>query len=529
MTCPTFESSATHRIAILLLAVLCIAVYSNTLDVPYVFDDARNIAQNKHIRVDHLDWSSLFDAAVNSPSSSRPVANVSFALNYYFGEYDVAGYHLTNIIVHLLNGILVYSLAFLTLAKLAKATENDDRKRRRLLAFSALFAAALFITHPIQTQSVTYIVQRMTSLAVTFYLLSLLLYVVGRLSPRDWRRWALWGGSAFAWLLALGSKQIASTLPFIVFLYEWYFFQGLDKAWVRRNLKTLLLLLLVLAGLSWVYLGGEPVSDVLGLYAHRDFTLWQRLLTQFRVVALYISLLVFPHPSRLNLVHDITPSVSLVEPISTLYCLIALLGMMWFAVRIARSHRLISFCLLWFVINLAIESSVVGLEMMFEHRLYLPMVGFAFMMSYLLVYRLAQYRATAVSLVVLIILALGIGAHSRNSVWVDEVTLWSDAVSKSPRSLRAHNNLATALTRRGRVEEAIVHYSRALDLESDYATGHYNLGVALVRRNRCEDATHHFSEALRIDRSYPDAAHNLELCLRRLSQERTVINTEHSP
>ena len=100
MTCPTSESSATHRIAILLLAVLCIAVYSNTLDVPYVFDDARNIAQNKHIRVDHLDWSSLFDAAVNSPSSSRPVANVSFALNYYFGEYDVAGYHLTNIIVH---------------------------------------------------------------------------------------------------------------------------------------------------------------------------------------------------------------------------------------------------------------------------------------------------------------------------------------------------------------------------------------------------------------------------------------------
>lgn len=312
-------------------------------------------------------------------------------------------------------------------------------------------------------------------------------------------------------------------------LYEWYFFQDLDKGWLRRNLKALLLLLLVLTGLSWVYLGTEPVSDILGLYAHRDFNMWERVLTQFRVVFVYVSLLIFPHPSRLNLVHDVTPSNSLLEPIPTLYCLVALLGIVWFAVRMAKTHRLISFCLFWFVINLAIESSVIGLEMMFEHRLYLPTVGFALMVSYLLVQPSAKHPVTAVSIVVALTLALGLGAHVRNSVWADDVTLWSDTVSKSPRSPRAHNNLAAALARQGRLDEAIAHYSRALNLESDYATGHYNLGVALVRLNRCEEARHHFSAALQIDRNYPDAAHNLTLCLRRLRQESTLPTIDSSP
>ena len=177
------------------------------------------------------------------------------------------------------------------------------------------------------------------------------------------------------------------------------------------------------------------------------------------------------------------------EPITTLYCLVALLGIVWFAVRMAKTHRLISFCLLWFVINLAIESSVIGLEMMFEHRLYLPSVGFAFMVSYLLVHPAAKHPVTAVLDRRCNDPRLGLGAHVRNSVWADEVTLWSDTVSKSPRSPRAHNNLATALARRGRLDEAIAHYSRALNLESDYATGHYNwelpwfVGIGVMRQH----------------------------------------------
>ena len=132
-------------------------------------------------------------------------------------------------------------------------------------------------------------------------------------------------------------------------------------------------------------------------------------------------------------------------------------------------------------------------------------------------------------IVVALTLALGLGAHVRNSVWADDVTLWSDTVSKSPRSPRAHNNLAAALARQGRLDEAIAHYSRALNLESDYATGHYNLGVALVRLNRCEEARHHFSTALQIDRNYPDAAHNLAFCLRRSRQESTLPTIDSSP
>jgi hypothetical protein len=477
------ETDTTHKshlIAILAICLLGSIIYSNTLNSPFVFDDLQNIKNNLYIRLPNFDFQRLCDAGFKSSSSNRPIANISFALNHYWGEYDVTSYHVVNIIIHLINGILVY---FLSLIIFKQATYVPNQKVSQLHNVSSpllsLLAALIFIIHPIQTQSVTYIVQRMNSMAAMFYLLSLLFYINSRLTRIKWKRWVLFSGCFFSWIMALGSKEVAATLPLIILIYEWYFFQDLRLEWLRRNLKFFVGLFAVLVLVVFVYLGEHPLDRISASYTNRDFTILERVLTQFRVVLFYISLLLCPHPSRLNLLHHVTTSSSLIEPVTTLLSLLIIIGLFGLVVYLAKRQRLISFCILWFFFNLVIESSVLGLEMIFEHRLYLPMFSFALIVSYLLFHFLSKRQIWFIVVSVIIILSLSTATYMRNSVWGDEVTLWKDCVEKSPQLARPHNNLGNALDKQGRTEEAIEHYLQVLRIKPDYVEAHYNLGNAL--------------------------------------------------
>jgi Flp pilus assembly protein TadD len=504
-----------HLIAILAICLLCIIIYSNTLNSSFVFDDFHNIKENPYIRLTDLDFDKLYDAGFKSPSSNRPVANISFAINYYFGKYDVTGYHIVNILIHLINGIIVYLLARIIFKQLSNVLKyRIPQSPNPPIPFMSLFAALLFTAHPLQTQSVTYIVQRMNSMAVMFYLLAFVLYIYGRLSRIRWKRWTLWAGCFVSWILALGSKQIAATLPFILLLYEWYFFQDLSKDWFKENLKYFLGLIVLSGLVALIYLGALPFDKILASYTDRDFTIWERLLTQFRVLVFYLGLLLYPHPSRLNLLHHFTTSHSLFDPITTFFSLLIIVCLIGIAIYLARRQRLISFCILWFFIHLVIESSIVGLEMIFEHRLYLPMFGFALLVPYLLFHLfLLKQRSWALIISVSIIVSLGTATFLRNRIWHDRITLWSDVVSKSPQSHRAHYNLGSDLTRQGSHTEAIAHFSEALRLKPDYAKAHNNLGVALEAQGRVKEAIDHYSEALMIKPEFAEAHYNLGVAL----------------
>jgi tetratricopeptide (TPR) repeat protein len=505
-----------HLIVAFSIALLCIIIYSNTLNSPFVFDDFPNIKENHYFRLIDPDFQKLYDAGFKSPNPNRPVANISFALNYYFGKYDVKGYHIVNITIHIINGILVYLLALIIFQQ---ASNLPNQKIPQLKGASipliSLFATLVFISHPVQTQSVTYIVQRMNSMSAMFYLMSLLLYINGRLTRVKWKQWALFFGCFVSWVMALGSKEIASTLPFIILLYEWYFFQDLGSNWLRKNIKYFFGLFAVLGLAVLIYLGWSPFNKILAAYAYRDFTMTQRVLTQFRIVVLYISLLFYPYPSRLNLLHHITTSNSLLEPITTLLSLLSIVGLIGLAFYIARRQRLISFCILWFIINLVIESSVIGLEMIYEHRLYLPMLGFALIVSCLLFHFLSKQRLWAIVVSAVIILFLCTGTYVRNRMWRDSITLWSDVLSKNPQSQRAHSNLGNVLVKQKRFTEAIRHYSEALRIKPDYAKAHYNLGNAMEHQGRLNEAIKHFSEAIRIKPNYTKAHNNMGIALSR--------------
>jgi Flp pilus assembly protein TadD len=501
-----------YLIAISSICLLCVLVYSNTFNSPFVFDDTRNIEENRFIRLTDLDFNKLYDAGFKSPTLHRPVVNISFALNYYFGKYDVTGYHVVNTIIHSINGILVYFLALILFKQLSEMP-GQRILQFRSPALMSLFAAFFFVAHPLQTQSVTYIVQRMNSMAVMFYLLSLFLYISGRMAQTRRRRWPLLSGCLVSWIMALGSKEIALTLPFIILLYEFYFFQDLHIVWEKREIKYLLVPIAILSLTAFIYVGAHPFDRILDGYGVRDFTMWERVLTQFNVVVFYISLLFYPHPSRLNLVHQFPISHSLSDPVTTLFSVILIIGFIGLAVYLARKNRLISFCILWFLITLAVESSVIGLEMIFEHRLYLPMFGFALIVTYVLFFFLSQRPLWFIPISILIIVSLGTATYLRNSIWHDRITLWSDAVTKEPLSPRAHNNLGLALKEQGRLEEAIGHFSAALQIRPDHAHAHNNLGVALRERGRPGEAVGHFSQALRIQPNHADAHNNLGLAL----------------
>ena len=485
-----------------ILAAVVISIYAGTLTSPFIFDDISNIRDNPHIRIPDLRIENIVWAGFHSPLSNRPVANISFALNYFLHGYNLVGFHVVNILIHIASGILLYFFG--------KATIETPVLRTRYAKFGWIpfFTAFIWLVHPLQTQSVTYLIQRMNSLAVMFYVLSMLLYVKFRFNRQRRTKWLLMAGCVLAGALACGTKEIAITLPGFILLYEWYFFQGLSWQWVQRHLLALIGTALLLIVMALIYFENEPLAGILNSYSERDFTLVQRVLTQYRVVIFYISLLIWPNPSRLSLDHDFTLSYSLTNPITTLLSITIIIALFIAAVWTAKREPLISFGILWFFGNLVIESSVIGLELVFEHRNYLPSMMVILCLT-ALVFRhskLAWQGALALCLVGILFTAW---TFERNKVWADEITLYQDCVKKAPAKARPYNNLGAALMRAGRLGEAVQQFQSALAIKSDFGDAHYNLGLALSRQGLLDAGIQHFDEALKLEPNNVKALNNM--------------------
>jgi len=477
----------------LLIVVACL-VYSNTLENPFVFDDFPHIPDNPFIRLSKLTFKNVIDAGFESPAPSRPIANISFALNYYFHKYNLAGYHLINILIHLTTGILLYSLLKITL------TLPSLHEMKNISGWTPYFTAFIWLVHPLQTQSVTYIVQRMNSMATLFYILSLLLYVRARLSENKIKKRLLFAMCIFSGTLALGTKEISATLPLFILLYDWFFFQDLNLNHLRRNLICFLGVAVFIVFLFFLSFGSNPLETMMQTYLHRDFTLDQRVLTEFRVIIFYLDLLFFPHPSQLNLDHHFPLSHSLINPMTTFWALSAIVCLIVLAFCFAKKERLLSFCILWFLGNLVIESSVIGLEIIFEHRTYLPSM-FVILMVVLLLNQYIAKEWLFIAILSAVIIICSLWTYQRNCVWMDSVTLWRDCVKKSPEKARPHFNLGLLLAHRGKIDEAIRYYTEALRIDPDYEAALINLGSYLVERGKIDKAIHIFTKAIQVNPS----------------------------
>jgi len=292
---------------LLLLTFLATIIYSNTFSVPFHFDDTPNILENPQIK----DLKNFLDF-----SGNRYVGYLSFALNYHFGGLHVFGYHLVNLLIHIINGFLVYFLVLLlfktsrrqkTLADPNILSTTHD-SQIAAAPWIALAAALLFVAHPIQTQAVTYIVQRFASLVTLFYLFTVVCYLKWRLASPETRSRFLWYWMALLFtVLAMKTKENSFTLPFMILLVEVVFF----RSFTRRRWVALIPFLLTL--LIIPVSRGDALGEAEGFA--RDTTAISRsdyLFTQFRVIVTYIRLLFLP--IRQNLDYDYPIYHSLLEP-----------------------------------------------------------------------------------------------------------------------------------------------------------------------------------------------------------------------
>jgi len=485
-----------HLFAILLIVGLGTLVYSHTLRYPFAFDDVPNITDNSQIRMEQFSIDGLRKAGFDSPIKGRPLAYFTLAINYWWGGYDIVGYHVLNIAIHVINGLLVYVIS---LQLLEQYRRSDPRGSAWIdsstLQMIALLSSLMYTVHPIQIQSVTYIIQRMNSLATLLYLAAFALYIAGRNSHSISKKIVLWLVAALSWGLSLSSKQITITLPFVIMLYEWLFFHKFThRRPIRRDAVIIGVIVAVVAAV--VVIQFEAIGPVFSNYYGRDFTLGERLLTQPRVLIIYAGLTLFPLPSRFNLLHEISTSHSLIDPPTTLFAILVLAGYVLIALSLMKRNRLVSFLLFWPLINLAVESSFLPLEMIFEHRMYLPLLGVTLLFSMLLCWVFSKKWLVWRGVVAFSLIAgLCSATYIRNMVWRNPIVLWTDIINKSPSSARAFVNRGGAYADAGDWPRAVADYNHAYALDPKYDKSLVVRGFALSREGKYKDALAMYREA----------------------------------
>lgn len=512
----------------LIIAVGFIA-YANTFHVPFHFDDQPFIVENPIIRnfKYFLEPSAAKGFGIYDTFKNRYVGYLSFAMNYRLNGLNVPGYHVVNLAVHLANGLLIYWLASLTFrTPYFKSKVNDEARPiaacRNLIP---LFSALLFVSHPIQTQAVTYIYQRVTSLVALFYLLSLVLYIKARLGQCTGKLLAqsctpYYLLSLISALLAMKTKENAFTLPMVITLYEYMFLEGRWRKRIVYLLPFLLTLLVIPLSLIGI---DKPVGDLIGDVSQAarmqtEMSRWHYLLTQFRVIVTYIRLIFLP--INQNLDYDYPIYNSFTDPnvflSFTFLSTIFVVGVYLFyrSKRVDHETRLIAFGIFWFFISLSIESSVLPIvDVIFEHRMYLPSVGLfvsAVTIMLIVANRLRNTRQLAVKFMLAYLIAVSSAlTYARNTVWEDEITLWSDTASKSPKKSRAINNLGHAYFERGQVDEAIKLYELALHFDPNNAEAHCNIGNVYESKGLTDRAITHYLKALELKPVFAEARFNL--------------------
>lgn len=490
----------------LVIMVLGVMAYANTFDVPLIFDDTHYISENPAVK----DFRYYFDPALAERAiaqgrldqnfRTRMVAVFTFALNYRSHGLNVWGYHEINLLLHLFNGLLVYSLARSIFRTPLFINAKKDAPAVAATSSWALLVALFFIAHPIQTQAVTYLSQRFTSLATMFYLSALLLYGGWRMAgsekmegrKRTWSnggkiaKSALYLSAIISTVLAMFTKEIAFTLPLVIALYEFMFFSGslLKRFWpLVPFVATMVIIPSVIFG------AGAKYEDVMRLSASRSGDLAEApvittyLFTQFRVIVTYLRLLFLP--INQNVDYDYPRYTEFFQPpvifsFLILLMMVAAAGYLYYrSTKVPADRgiwlRLTSFGICWFFLTLSVESSLMPLhDVIFEHRIYLPSVGFFIALLAIMEIgrkRLCDWQARGVGILLFaVVVMLSFATHERNRLWKDPANLWEDAVRKSPAKSRPHNNLAKEYQQRGRFDDAVSHYQKALLLTESSPT-----------------------------------------------------------
>jgi protein O-mannosyl-transferase len=460
------------RLCLIALPLVAVAIaYHAALQNGFHFDDAVNIVRHGPMHVANLDIASLERAVTQAILPQRVLPNLTLAIDWWRGNGSPAPFQLTNILLHAATTLAVFAL-LLTAIRCAGVPEGDAW-------ILASVATTLWAVHPIQVQAVTYVVQRMAAMAALFMLITLIAFIRARAAARPGRWYALAAVTAIAACL---SKETAYILPALILLTEYTLCRRSGPR-IRSRLDYIILALPVVAALYVVIdlaiLHGPLWDYVMPGYASRDFSPVERLLTQPRVIFFHLGQILLPLPDRFSIEHAFPISTSLWHPWTTPLAIVGIIawiaGGIWLVLR--GNFPVVGFLVLWIPATLVIESSIVPLEMVFEHRMYLPSVGLAGLAG-LGLYRLAHARLRPAMVALAAISALGLMATTmvRVPIWRTPVSLYEHALRNAPYSARVWANLATAYEGQDRTSEAIAAYTKALEIDPVRAITYFNRG-----------------------------------------------------
>jgi tetratricopeptide (TPR) repeat protein len=497
-----FRVSRRMRFLFLLLIILIgVLFYRNTLQNDFVWDDRFLITDNLYIRsikfLPAVFTTDLHRFGLERSNFYRPLQTISYMLDYAIAEYNTWPYHLTNLLLHLISGLLIYFVAL-------KLCKND------IISFLTSF---IFVAHPVQTESVTYLSDRADLLVAAFILGGFLSFLHYCSKPRL----LFFLTFNLCFILALLSKEIALIFPLLIF--SWAKFYGQKERTFSLRATSL-----SLGGISIVYILLRLSllrfsAGALGLGENEVFGL--RFLTSFKALWRYFVLLVFPR--HLHMERNFPWVGNLAEP--ALWAGIALLaGSFVLAKRFFRREKYISFAVIWFYISLFPVINIIPVNaIMSEHWLYLPSFSFALILAYF-IFQLYQLPARWIKPALSVLLAANFSFYSfkvitRNAEWKDEETLYRATLRYQPQSSRVYYNLGNVYAWRGEYQKAIDKYLVAVELKEDYAVAWNNLGLANYRLGKIDSAIEKYHRSLKYKPDLAAAHNNLGLALDRKGRQ----------
>lgn len=498
------ELIARKPVQLIVIAAAILLCYGHTLDVPFYYDDSLSIRTNPAIR--DLSLSALWSFA-----AARIVGYFTLAVNYALHGYDLAGYHAVNILIHILASLLVYQVAGLLLKtpRMANSSVGNHESMRTWLPF---LAALLFALHPLQIQAVTYIVQRLASLAALFYLAGISSYLRARLTQSPVQAAVLGLLTLVFFLLAVFTKQNAATLPLALLVIELCFFRH-----SRIQLIAGACLAVIVLGAALYLAQWWTEEDLLALIATstQETTLVTRsqyLAIQMLVLWNYLFKFVFPVNLTLN--YEFTAPDSFFTPLTLLFAFLHLC-MLVLGVLLARRSPLLGFGILFYYIAHLVESSVIPIrDFGFDHRTYLPNTGFCLAASWLLLAFMAdrrRVRAFASGTAIYLVVLAGL-TWQRNSDWRDPVAFFEHEIAVNADSFRSHCMLGEAHYVAGQLEQAVAVYRMARPL----------FGASMNRGNNTEESCFSNYAATLQEAGYLDEARQLIAAMRVSTYSRPI-------
>lgn len=473
-----FRISSPHCIPAVLLLATVAFLYGHTLQVPMYLDDHGALLANYHLRDLTGTAARLF--------SQRGLTSLTFALNYRLTGWELAPLHLTNIALHALCGLLVWLLL------------------RQMVTgrWLPLLGALLFVAHPLQTQAVTYLVQRSAVLAGCFAVASVLCHRLarevlasgGNRGSREYLAWHL--GALLCGAGAVLAKENVATLPLLLIAHDVLFPLPEKPGWRQQVVDYLpffgMPLLLGAPLLANLLHGGQLPRTASALMSLQHNDPLHYLVTQFSVLWVYLRLLALPYGQALEHNYPIVAELLTPRNVLAFSGLVLLAGLVW---RMRRSRPLLVFGVAWFFLGLAVESSIIPLDPLFEHRLYLPMVGFILVLVDGVPALLGERRALVLLLAVLLVwLPL---TWNRNALWNDPLRFNEHDVSVAPDSERAHLALIYNYRDADRLDDEERCALELLRINPDFGLAYEELALLYAKRGEAERGLAVLTDALR--------------------------------